>query len=218
MTAATTAPTLSDRRLLKLLADGSSFGVAELSNLLEVTPTAVRNRLERALAAGWIGRQIDTTQPSRRGRPQHAYQITAKGIASLGVSLDHLAQAMWQTIVEVEDENLREKLLTSVASHLNQRLDQVAEGETENPLVRLQTALEMMDYVVEVTPSSKGSEDGGFLPIVDIPACPYPQLVEADDDRSMCRLEEQLFSKLAGQPVKLSSCRLDGDGKCQFHA
>jgi predicted ArsR family transcriptional regulator len=34
----------------------------------------------------------------------------------------------------------------------------------------------------------------------------------------MCRLEEQMISEALGQPVHLSSCRLDGDACCQFSA
>ena len=59
-------------------------------------------------------------------------------------------------------------------------------------------------------------KESAQLPVLDIGACPYPTLTDASDDRSMCRLEEQLFSEALGQPVHLSSCRLDGDDCCQF--
>ena len=41
-------------------------------------------------------------------------------------------------------------------------------------------------------------------------------MTDSSDDRSMCRLEEQMLSEALGQPVELSSCRLDGDACCQF--
>ena len=41
---------------------------------------------------------------------------------------------------------------------------------------------------------------------------------DESDQRAMCRLEEQMISEALGQPVHLSSCRLDGDSCCQFSA
>ncbi len=58
----------------------------------------------------------------------------------------------------------------------------------------------------------------GELPVLDIGECPYPSLTDASEDRAMCRLEEQMISEALGQPVHLSSCRLDGDACCQFSA
>ena len=45
-------------------------------------------------------------------------------------------------------------------------------------------------------------------------ACPYPKL--AEKDRSVCAMEELLFSELVGQTVQLTTCRLDGGCDCQF--
>ena len=53
---------------------------------------------------------------------------------------------------------------------------------------------------------------------LDIGMCPFPTLTDVSDDRAMCRLEEQMISEALGQPVHLSSCRLDGDDCCQFSA
>ena len=58
----------------------------------------------------------------------------------------------------------------------------------------------------------------GQLPVLDVAACPFPSLTDTSDDRAMCRLEEQMISEALGQPVHLSSCRLDGDACCQFSA
>jgi DeoR family transcriptional regulator, suf operon transcriptional repressor len=47
-------------------------------------------------------------------------------------------------------------------------------------------------------------------------ACPYPRL--ADNDRTICSMEEMLFSELVGQEMELKACRLRGDSSCQFQA
>ncbi len=38
----------------------------------------------------------------------------------------------------------------------------------------------------------------GGLPVLDIGACPYPTLRHAPDDRSLCKLEEEMFSEALG--------------------
>ena len=58
----------------------------------------------------------------------------------------------------------------------------------------------------------------GELPVVDMGSCPFPTLTDLSEDRSMCRLEERMISEAVGQPMRLSSCRLDGDSCCQFSA
>ena len=75
-------------------------------------------------------------------------------------------------------------------------------------LSEMMTSRQMLTEVIHV----------GELPVLDICACPFPTLTEVSDDRAMCRLEEQMISKALGQPVHLSSCRLDGDECCQFTA
>jgi hypothetical protein len=54
------------------------------------------------------------------------------------------------------------------------------------------------------------------LPGLDVPACPYPALRDATEDRSMCQLETAMLSEALGQPIRLSSCLLDGDSVCRF--
>ncbi len=71
----------SDGDLLDLLRITGPLGVSELADAMEVTPTAVRQRLTRLLAGEAIQRE-----PVRngRGRPKHRYWLTDKGIPSNG--------------------------------------------------------------------------------------------------------------------------------------
>lgn len=52
------------------------------------------------------------------------------------------------------------------------------------------------------------------LPVLAAQACPYPDL--AEQDRGICSLEKMVFAELLGAPVKLATCRLDGDSCCTF--
>ena len=77
---------------MDLLRITGPLGVSELADAMEVTPTAVRQRLTRLLAGEVIRRE-----PVRngRGRPKHRYWLTDKGIRRTGSNFDDLAIALW---------------------------------------------------------------------------------------------------------------------------
>ena len=54
------------------------------------------------------------------------------------------------------------------------------------------------------------------LPILEVQACPYPDLVGHEHDRSVCNLETRVLSAALGQEMELYQCRLDGHSCCQF--
>ena len=62
----TTTTEASDRQVLDLLRRNGPMGIAELTDALDVTATAVRQRLSRMTAQGLITRQA---QRAARGRP-----------------------------------------------------------------------------------------------------------------------------------------------------
>ncbi len=63
-------------------------------------------------------------------------------------------------------------------------------------------------------PTTFGKPQG--LPVLEVHACPYPDLVGMTSDRSVCDLEQRVMSQALGQAIELSQCRLDGHGCCQF--
>ncbi len=192
---------------------GEAWGVGELTELLGVTATAVRQRIERLLEVGLINRE---KRVAGRGRPTFRYRLTITGHRDAGANPAELADAMWREIVAVEDETIRDKLLSAVAARLGQQFalqcesDQ-AEYSFQERMQKLSEAMSARQMVTEVTTA-------GELPVLDIGICPFPTLTDESDNRAMCRLEEQMISEALGQPVHLSSCRLDGDDCCQFSA
>ena len=196
---------------------GEALGVGELTEILGVTATAVRQRIERLLEMGLIEREKIV---AGRGRPTFCYQLTIQGHRRAGADPADLADALWREILALEDETLRDRLLAAVAARLGrQYAEQVAangcehsEGDSfEGRLQRLSEVMSEHQFPIEVS-------HAGRLPVLDIGACPYPSLTDVSDDRAMCRLEEQMLSEALGEEVHLSSCRLDGDACCQFTA
>src|SRR5262245_8227565 len=90
----------SDVALLDLLRKHGPLSIAQLKAPMQVTATAVRQRLVRLLAQGDIER---TTERVSRGRPLHRYALTDKGRRRAGANFADLAIALWQEIREIKD-------------------------------------------------------------------------------------------------------------------
>jgi predicted ArsR family transcriptional regulator len=211
-----------DSQLLDALASRRRLGVGDLIKHLGVTATAVRQRVERLLEAGLIERHKVV---SGRGRPSFEYQLTERGQWCAGADPTDLAQAMWQEILRLEDHHLRSKLLAGVASRIGRSYaNRVAvsrpngsDSSAGDGLVARMDQLGELLATRRIT--NRVGNEGDFsvrLPVLDFQACPYPALRDSTEDRSMCKLETQMLSEALGQPLRLSSCVLDGDAVCRF--
>ena len=207
----------ADRDLLKVMRAGDAVGVDAMIEALGVTATAVRQRLQRLLDLGLIDREKIV---AGRGRPTYRYRLTVLGHRRAGANASDLVDAMWREIMQLEDAELRSSLISAIASRLGRQFaaqlnnhgspeDKTETDSFADRMRQLSTLLTDRHIATEVSLS-------GDLPVLDIGCCPYPTLTDTSDDRVMCRLEEQMFSEALGQPVQLSSCRLDGDACCKF--
>ncbi len=181
--------------------------VSELGEVMEVTATAVRQRLTRLMAQGLLTRK---TIKVGRGRPSHRYELTSKGRRQSGANFADLAIALWHEIKAVKDLDVRRGLLQRIARRLADVYDDSVEGDTIEAKMESIAALfgeRSIPFSVEI--SSETS-----LPILTALACPYPEL--AEQDRSVCSMERMLFSEILGEQVRLTKCRLDGENCCTF--
>ena len=195
----------SDDALLDLLRSRGPLGVTELAAAMEVTATAVRQRLTRLLAQGDIER---TTERITRGRPVHRYCLTEKGRRRAGSNFTDLAMALWQEIRGIKDPEIRRGLLGRVSGRLATLYAEQVRGSS------LDERMEALAEVFRQRQIPFHVERTHELPVLRAAACPYPDL--AEQDRSVCSLERMMFSELLGQNVRLSNCRLDGHHCCTF--
>jgi predicted ArsR family transcriptional regulator len=200
----------SDRALLDLLRRRGPMTVAEMSEQLGVTGTAVRNRLSRLLESGLVERRAEARG---RGRPRHAYQASVEAQKRLGQNYAELAVVLWDELMTtVEDRKLRRLLFARITERLAEIYrDRVSGPEWEGRLVQLTTLLHDRGVEAEV------ARDGvGAFPMLRQHSCPYYELAESD--RAICALERKMFEKVLGRGLRLSQCRLDGDHSCDFQA
>jgi predicted ArsR family transcriptional regulator len=195
----------SDVAILDLLRKQQEMTVAQLSAAMQVTATAVRQRLNRLLTQEYITR---VAVKAGRGRPSHRYRLTSKGEHQTGANFADLAIALWQEIRSIDNAEIRRGLLQRISKRLA-----VMYGDQ----VQAETIAERLDQFGELltdreVPFSVSEE--GDLPVLTMLACPYPGL--AEQDRSICSMERMMLADVLGSSVALTECRLDGDSCCTF--
>ena len=200
-----------DRDLLRALRGADSVGIGELTEALGVTATAVRQRIERLLQLGLIERQKVV---AGRGRPTYQYRLTINGHRQAGANATALAEAMWEEILAIDDPQVRGQVIAAIGARLGR--EYAARLESDDGDDSFETRMNKLSDMLAQRQIDTQVIASGELPVLDIGVCPYPSLTDASEDRAMCRLEEQMISEALGQPVHLSSCRLDGDACCQF--
>jgi predicted ArsR family transcriptional regulator len=200
----------SDKAILDLLRAQDSLTIADFKRSLRVTATAVRQKLNRLLALGFVRREIERGEG--RGRPVHRYSLTESGQRRTGSNFADLAVAIWQEIRSIDDPQVRRGLLDRISVRLADLYRHQVTGQTWADRMR---AIAHVFGDREI-PCEVSESDDQKLPILNVLACPYPVL--AEQDRGICAMERMLFSELIGTNVRLAQCRLDGGGCCSFEA
>lgn len=195
----------TDSKLLDVLRVSGAQTVTSLAEANSVTPTAIRQRLNRLMAEGLIERNVT---PSQRGRPSHRYSLTEKARRQAGSNFADLAVALWQEIRAVKDPEVRQGLLSRVTQSLAANYRSQVRGA--NLTERMESVKQL--FTDRGVPFSV--DNSGGLPVLSAHDCPYPEL--AEQDRGICAVERMLFADLLSEPVRLSQCRLDGHACCQF--
>ena len=85
---------------------------------LGVTATAVRQRIQRLLDLRLIDREKIV---AGRGRPTYRYRLTVLGHRRAGANATELADAMWHEIMQIEDIEVRQKLISAIAHRLGRQ-------------------------------------------------------------------------------------------------
>ena len=192
----------SDADLLDLIRIAGPLSVTELADAMEVTATAVRQRLTRLMAQSMIEREAIR---AGRGRPKHRYSLTDKGLRQTGSNFTDLALALWREIRTTGDENLSRDVLAADFAGPGLGLCRTNPGQH----ARRKTPVAGRTAQPAADPGyHRRSTDNHST--LTAHACPYPNL--AEEDQSICMMEKMMFSELIGNELELTQCRLDGGG------
>jgi DeoR family suf operon transcriptional repressor len=196
-----------DQLVLDLLRREEGLSVCDLMERLEVTATAIRQRLDRLEDSGFIERR---KQSVGRGRPSFNYFLTDLGWRQAGVTYSDFAISMWNEIGTLEDERLKSALMDGVSRRMGGKFREMM------PDAPLEARMQTMAGLLSNRKIPSCISHGFGLPVLEVQACPYPDLVGPGSDRSVCNLETKVMSQALGQEMELSQCRLDGHSCCQF--
>ena len=133
---------------------------------MSVTGTAVRQRLTRLLAEGYIER---TAVRPERGRPYHQYALTTKGRRRSRQNFADLAIALWDEIRAIEDPDVQ-GLMQRVSRRLAEMYTDQVQGEDMSQRLNALTDL-FADRRLPIRVDLSGE-----LPVLNVEACPYPKL------------------------------------------
>lgn len=216
----------SDTDILEYLRSAGPATVSAIARHFSVTPTAVRQRLGRLVAEGFVERYLHR---EGRGRPPHLYRITGKGRLRVGSNYADLARALWQAVRKVRDEGVRMEILANLSDELTStylpQMRGVTITERLADLARIFN--ERRVPIAVVSPGAEGAQDqrasdgtgdpaagASKGPVLVVGACPYPDL--ADVDPAICEFERTWLAALLGAPVTLKECRREGTPQCRF--
>lgn len=199
----------TDAAVIELLRVDAALEIGDLAESLGVTATAIRQRLDRLMRSGLVERK---TVARPRGRPAHAYSLTAEGRRSGGDNFRDLAMVLWREVRSVREPSVRQGLLSRIGSAMAAMVRPEVSGE--NAAARLRSLAAVMRRR-NVSCDVEQAADGN-LAVLTSYSCPYPDL--AEQDRSICAAERLMLQDLAGCSVTLSECRLDGGSCCRFTA
>lgn len=220
--AAPTEHRASDEALIELLRVENTLGIGAIAERMGVTATAVRQRLDRLMRAGLVGRTTVSdglaaagvpVSGRLRGRPSHVYSLTEKGRRTGGDNFRDLALVLWREIRSVREPAVRQGLISRIGAAMAGMYRQEVSGAT--PRQRLESTARILQErrISCGVDASTGPASGG-LSVLTSYACPYPEL--AEQDRGICAAERLMLQELVGSAVQLSECRLDGAPCCRF--
>jgi predicted ArsR family transcriptional regulator len=178
--------------------------VQEICEAVGVTPTAIRQRLNRLQGSNFVVRELVR---SGRGRPHYVYKVSEKGLRQLGENYGDLALILWRELHRIPDDEIRRDVTSRVRDALVARLGRFHDGPVAERLMRVSEVLLEHGYDVELG-------ENGPLPILRENNCPYQEL--AEEDRGICELEQDVLGRVLGADVRLTQCCLDGHHCCEF--
>ena len=194
-----------DRFFLDQLHQLGEATIQQMCEMMGVTPTAIRVRLNRLEGKGYIDK---ATIREGRGRPHHVYSVSTEALRELGDNYSGLALILWNEIANMEDSEVKTALIERVKDALVKRYKSGVSGRTVmERFVELRNALTNHGFHVSV-------DYRGDLPVLQEKHCPYHDL--AEHQMSICDLEKSVFEEVLGAPIRRTRCSRDGDHSCEF--
>jgi predicted ArsR family transcriptional regulator len=179
--------------------------VRELSRLLELTATGVRQHLTVLERDGLVEAH---EVRGRVGRPAHVFRLSERGEAQYPNSHDTLANLLMEEVRAMAGADALQQLMRRISSRLAARYTEQTEGRPLGERVEMAAEiLRGMGCVVE-------AEERGDEFFIRQCTCPYPNVARRHS--AVCALEVDFVRRLTGADARLTSSLLRGDAACTY--
>jgi DeoR family suf operon transcriptional repressor len=179
--------------------------VRELADLLNLTPTGVRQHLTVLERDGLV---TSYEERGRVGRPAHIYRLTEEGERLYPRNYDTLANLLLEEVRAMAGADVLQRLLRRVSTRMAERYADRIEGRPLSERVEATAAaLREQGCVVEL-------EQLGDEFLLHECTCPYRNV--ARQHSAVCALEVDFVRRMTGTDAKLTSSLLRGDTACTY--
>jgi predicted ArsR family transcriptional regulator len=197
--------TAAGLRIVKMLVGNAPLSVTELIKAIGVTRTAITEQLNELVTAGFVERGV--ARLSGRGRPKNVYGATNAALALLHCASHRIVvPAIWQAISDVGGEELKNKIAKKVgraiADYYNNKITAKKPADRMRQLVNI---LNDEGCILD-------SEDRNGQLIIYKRSCPFISV--ADSNRTICRIDVDMMTQVAGRQVRRTGFRHNGDPCC----
>lgn len=207
-------PRSSRDEILSLLRAGPHTA-AELADIIEISPQAVRDQLRTLEGKGWI--EVQRLRRDTGGKPAREYVLTAAGEESFEKPYPEILRCLVGELQDRLGGRRKRRLFEAVGRRLGEELrengvpdlaapEELSPGQLRR---RLEAAVEVLNAVggaAEVAETDEGLR-------IRSHGCPLSGLVRQDPEA--CVVAEALVQTISGMDVT-ETCDRDGRPRCRF--
>lgn len=203
------AGTFGERRkqlLRHLLRNKSGATIDELTRVLGVTRTAVRQQLAALMRDGMVAPA--TTRPTG-GRPEQLFVLTDEGKEAFPRHYSWFAQLLVEAVAQEHGvAGLRVRLGRIAAAVVEQLRQPVADLSRRQKIERLALLMDELGY------DARTSRDFGGVPTIEADNCVFHELAMKNPE--ICHFDLALLSGFTGSKTELHECMARGGTVCRF--
>lgn len=191
-------------RVVRTVSERGPITAAQLADLLDLTPTAVRRHLDALVEEGQL---VEREQRGlrRRGRPARAYVVSGAGHEHLRADYDELAADVLAFLAEQGGEGAVRSFARRRAAAISEKLAVPDEGSVPERTEALAAALNAEGFAASTRPL------GGGLQLCQ-GHCPVQHV--AEQFPALCEAETEMFSQVLGVHVQRLASLAHGDHVC----
>lgn len=188
---------------------------AELADVIEISPQAVRDQLRTLEGRGWIA--VRRLRRDTGGKPAREYVLTAEGEESFEKAYPELLRYLVGELQERLGSRQKRELFEATGRRLGTDLCEngvpdVAAPDELSP-ARLRQRLEAAVEILNALGGAAELVEAGEGLRIESHGCPLSGLVRQDPEA--CLLAEALVQTLSGVRV-METCDRDGRPRCRF--